>query len=67
MWSDPLPLYAKLNPVCSQILHMRSIWNPFKVFTVSLSAEEFANENFKIFNLKFLAIVAQTVPIPTTG
>ena len=47
MWSEPLPLYAKLNPVCSQILHMHSIWNPFKIFTMSLSAEEFANETLK--------------------
>ena len=22
MWSDPFPLHAKLNPVCSQILHV---------------------------------------------
>ena len=38
-----LPLYAILNSICSQILHVRSIWNSFKIFTVSLSAEEIAN------------------------
>ena len=43
-----LPLYAILNPICSQILHMRSIWNSFKIFTVSLSAEEFANRTFNL-------------------
>ena len=53
MWSDPFPLYAKLNPVCSQMLHVRSIWNPFKIFTVSLSAEEFADETLKFSYLNF--------------
>ena len=43
-----LPLYAILNPICSQILHVRSIWNSFKIFTVSLSAEEFANGTFNL-------------------
>ena len=43
-----LPLYAILNPIYSQILHVRSIWNSFKIFTVSLSAEEFANGTFNL-------------------
>ena len=42
------PLYAKLNLVRSQILHVHSIWNLFKFFTVSLSAEEFANRTFNL-------------------
>ena len=44
----PFPLYAILNPIYSQILHVRSIWNSFKIFTVSLSAEEFANGTFNL-------------------
>ena len=43
----PFPLYAKLNPIYSQIIHVRSIWNSFKIFTVSLAAEEIANETLK--------------------
>jgi hypothetical protein len=43
-----LPLYAILNPICSQILHVRSIWNSFKIFAVSFSAEEFANGTFNL-------------------
>ena len=57
----PFPLYAKLNPVYSQILHVCSISNPFKIFTVSLLAEEFVNETLKYCYLKFLAFAAQTV------
>ena len=53
MWSDPFPLYAKLNPVYSQILHVRSIWNSFKILTVSLSAKEFANETLNLSYLNF--------------
>ena len=49
----PFPLYAKLNPIYSQILHVRSIWNSFKIFTVSLSAEEFANGTFNLSYQKF--------------
>ena len=48
-----LPLYAILNQIYSQILHMRSIWNSFKIFTVSLSAEEIANETLKPILSKF--------------
>ena len=53
MWSDPFPLHAILNLVYSQILHVRSIWNPFKIITMSLSAEEFVNETLKFSCLKF--------------
>ena len=53
MWSDPSPLYAKLNPIYSQILHVHSTWNSFKIFTVSLSAEEFVNETFNLSYLTF--------------
>ena len=60
----PFPLYAKLNPIYSQILHVRSIWNSFKIFTVSLSAEEFANETLKLILSEFLAFAAQTVSHP---
>ena len=49
----PFPLYAILNPIYSQILHVRSIWHSFKIFTVSLSAEEFANETFNLSYLNF--------------
>ena len=64
MWSDPFPLYAKLNPVCSQILHVHSIWNPFKIFTVSLSAEEFANETLKYSYLNFQLLPLKPFHIP---
>ena len=64
MWSDPFPLYAKLNPVYSQILHVRSIWNPFKIFTVSLSAEEFANETLKYSYLNFRLLPLKPFHIP---
>ena len=57
----PFPLYAKLNPIYSQILHVRSIWNSFKIFTVSLSAEEIANDTLKYSYLKFSSFAAQTV------
>ena len=37
-----------LNPIYSQILHMRFVWNSFKFFTVSLTAEEIEQvRNFK--------------------
>ena len=49
----PFPLYAKLNPIYSQILHVRSIWNSFKIFTVSLSAEEFVNGTLNLTYLNF--------------
>ena len=49
----PFPLYAKLNPIFSQILHMRSVWNSFKIFTVSLSAEEIVNGTFNLPYLNF--------------
>ena len=61
----PFPLYAKLNLVYSQILHVRSIWNSFKIFTVSLSAEEFANAALKLILSKNFGYAAQTVPHPT--
>ena len=61
---EPFPLYAKLNPVHSQILHVRSIWNSFKFFTVSLSAEEIVNETLKYSYMKFLAFAAQPLRIP---
>ena len=57
-----LPLYAILNQIYSQILHVRSIWNSFKVFTVSLAAEEIANETLKQILSKFS--VFATVPHP---
>ena len=60
----PFPLYAILNPIYSQILHVRSIWNPFKIFTVSLSAEEIVNETLKPILSKFFGFAAQTVPFP---
>ena len=44
----PFPLYAILNPIYSQILHVCSIWNSFKIFTVSLSTEEIANATLKL-------------------
>ena len=61
----PYPLYAKRNPFYSQILHVCSIWNSFKIFTVSLSAEEIANETLKQILSKFSVFAAQTVPHPT--
>ena len=61
----PFPLYAKLNPFYSQILHVRSIWNSFKIFTVSLSAKEFANTTLKLILSKIFGFAAQTVPNPT--
>ena len=64
MWSDPFPLYSELNPVCSQMLHVRSIWNPFKIFTVSLSAEEFANEALKYSYLNFRLLPLKPLHIP---
>ena len=60
-----LPLYAILNPIYSQILHVRSIWNSFKIFTVSSSAEEFANGTLKLILSKIFGFAAQTVPHPT--
>ena len=60
----PFPLYAILNPIYSQILHVRSIWNSFKIFTVSLSAEEFANGTFNLSYLNF-RLCRQTVPHST--
>lgn len=67
MWSDPFPLYAKLNPVRSQILHVCSIWNSFKFFTLSLSAEEIVNDTLKysymnvwLLPLKLLHITRNT-------
>ena len=64
MWSDPFPLYAKLNPVCWQILHVHSIWNSFKVFTVSLAAEEIANETLKQILSKFSVLPLKLFHIP---
>ena len=49
----PFPLYDILNLIYSQILHVRSIWNSFKIFTVSLSAEEFANGTSNLSYLNF--------------
>ena len=60
----PFPLYSKLNPICSQILHVRSIWNPFKIFTVSLSAEESANETIKFSYLNFWLLPLKPFHIP---
>ena len=59
-----LPLYAKLNPNYSQILHVRSIWNPFKIFTVCLSAEEFANETLKYSNMNFRLLPLKPFHLP---
>ena len=59
-----LPLYAILNPICSQILHVRSIWNSFKIFTVSLSAEEIANGTLKPILSKFSALPPKPFCIP---
>ena len=64
MWLDPFPLYAILNPICSQILHVRSIWNSFKIFTMSLSAEEFANETLKFSYLYFWILPLKPFRIP---
>ena len=64
MRSDSFPLYAKLNPVCSQILHVRSIWNPFKIFTMSLTAEEFVNETLKFPYLNFRLLPLKPFCIP---
>ena len=64
MWLDPFPLYAKLNPVCSQILHVCSIWNLFKFFTVSLSAEEIANDTLKYSYLNFRLLPLKSFHIP---
>ena len=60
----PFPLYAILNPIYSQILHMRSIWNSFKIFTVSLSAEEIANETLKQILSKFSVLPLKLFRIP---
>ena len=59
-----LPLYAILNPIYSQILHVRSIWNSFKVFTVSLSAEEIANETLKQILSRFSVLPLKPFRIP---
>ena len=61
----PFPLYAILNPIYSQILHVRSIWNSFKIFTVSLTAEEFANGTLKLIISKIFGFTAQSDPDPT--
>ena len=60
----PFPLYAILNPIYSQILHVRSIWNSFKIFTVSLSAEEIANGTLKPILSKFSALLLKPFRIP---
>ena len=57
-------LYAKLNPVYSQILHVRSIWNSFKIFTVSLSAEEIANVTLTPILSKFSVLPLKPFRIP---
>ena len=59
-----LPLYAIINPICLQILHVRSIWNSFKIFTVSLSAEEIANGTLKPVLSKFSALPLKPFRIP---
>ena len=59
-----LPLYAILNPICSQILHVRSIWNLFKIFIVSLSAEEIANKTLKPILSKFSVLPLKPFRIP---
>ena len=59
-----LPLYAILNSICSQILHVRSIWNSFKIFTVSWSAEEIANETLKQILSKFSVLPLKPFRIP---
>ena len=59
-----LSLYAILNPICSQILHVRSIWNSFKIFTVSLWAEEIANGTLKSILSKFSALPLKPFHIP---
>ena len=38
------------------------IWNSFKIFTVSLTAEKIANENLKINLIWIFGFAAQTVP-----
>ena len=43
---------------------MRSIWNSFKIFTVSLSAEETANETLKYSNLNFRLLPPKPFHIP---
>ena len=60
----PFPLYAILNPIYSQILHVRSIWNLFKIFTVSLSAEEIANGMLKLILSKFSVLPLKSFHIP---
>ena len=53
MWSDPFPLYAKLNPDCSQILHMRSTLKTVQTLHYVLDSWRICKRNFKIFNLNF--------------
>ena len=60
----PFPLYAILNPIYSQILYVRSIWNSFKIFTMSLSAEEFANETLKLILSKTFVLPLKPFRIP---
>ena len=60
----PFPLYAILNPICWQILHVRSIWNSFKIFTVSWSAEEIANETLKQILSRFSVLPLKPFCIP---
>ena len=64
MWSDPFPLFGKLNGICSQIFHVGCIWNPFKIFSVSLSAEEFANGTLKVILSKFSVLPLKPFRIP---
>ena len=60
----PFPLYATLNPIYSQILHVRSMWNSFKMFTVSLSAEEIANESLKQILSRFSVLPLKPFRFP---
>ena len=60
----PFPLYAKLNLVYSQILYVRSIWTSFEIFTVSLTAEEIANETEKLILSKLSVLPLKPSRIP---
>ena len=46
MWSDPSPSMLNSTQTIHKFFICVLIWNSFKIFTVSLSAEEFANGTF---------------------
>ena len=61
----PFPLYAILNPIYSQILHVRSILKLVQNLHCVLVSWRNCERNFKTYLIEIFGFAAQTVPHPT--